>query len=77
VRQVAPSPYLIDHLPVINAQFAAFVAADGYRTRWFWTEAGWRFFQDNALAAPNYWNGPHWNAPDLPVTGISWREARA
>lgn len=77
MRQVAPSPYLIDHLPVTNAQFAAFVAADGYRTRRFWTEAGWRFLQDSALAAPNCWNGPHWNAPDLPVTGISGREARA
>lgn len=77
VRQVALSPYLIDRLPVTNAQFAAFVAKDGYRTRRFWTEAGWRFIQDNALAAPNYWNDPHWNAPDLPVTGISWWEARA
>lgn len=77
VRQVALSPYLIDRLPVTNAQFAAFVAKDGYRTRRFWTEAGWRFIQDNALAEPNYWNDPHWNAPDLPVTGISWWEARA
>jgi len=77
VRRVRLTPYLIDRLPVTNAQFARFVTEGGYRAPRFWTETGWRFAQDRGLQAPNYWNDPHWNAPDMPVTGISWWEVCA
>jgi formylglycine-generating enzyme required for sulfatase activity len=77
VRQVSLSPYLIDRLPVTNAKFARFVNEGGYRERRFWTEIGWRFAQDHGLSSPNYWTDPNWNAPDMPVTGISWWEANA
>jgi formylglycine-generating enzyme required for sulfatase activity len=77
VRRVPLSPYLIDRLPVTNAQFARFIAEGGYCTPRFWTKVGWRFVRDHGLQAPNYWADSNWNDPDLPVTGISWWEARA
>lgn len=77
VRRVALSPYLIDRLPVTNADFARFMAAGGYSERAFWDAAGWEFVRANGLSAPNYWSDRNWNGADVPVTGISWWEARA
>lgn len=77
VRSVRLSPYLIDRLPVTNADFVHFIVAGGYGDKQYWTEAGWHFVTEHRLTQPNYWDNPHWNAPDMPVTGVSWWEAMA
>lgn len=77
VRQVALSPFMIDRLPATNARFARFVKAGGYSDRQYWTDAGWGFIRSHGINCPNYWDNPRWNAPDMPVTGVSWWEALA
>jgi hypothetical protein len=39
--RVIEQPYAIAKYPVTNAQYAPFIAAGGYGTRRWWTEAGW------------------------------------
>ncbi|MFV0643294.1 MAG: formylglycine-generating enzyme family protein [Sphingomonadaceae bacterium] len=77
VRMVSLSPYLIDRLPVTNADFALFIDEGGYRDRLLWTPLGWEFVTTHRLNCPNYWHDPNWNAPQMPITGVSWWEALA
>jgi formylglycine-generating enzyme required for sulfatase activity len=76
--------------PITNAQFACFIAAGGYQTKRWWTQAGWaacrkgyRYIQGmlrsqgTPWSAPHFWHEPRWNQPDHPVVGISWYEAYA
>lgn len=45
----------IDAAPVSEAEFAAFVDADGYRHRAFWSDAGWAWREAAAARHPLYW----------------------
>jgi hypothetical protein len=75
--EVQVPTFAIGRYPVTNAQYAAFIAAGGYTTRDWWTEAGWRICQDNGWQAPRYW-GERFTAGDTrPVGGLSWYEADA
>jgi formylglycine-generating enzyme required for sulfatase activity len=67
--------YWIAKYPVTYAQFAPFVEEDGYKTRAYWTEAGWRWKGDRTR--PHYWNYPRWHISNHPVVGITWYEAYA
>ena len=83
------SPFLIDVHPVTNREFLRFIAADGYETREWWSEAGWRWKQEESAIAPKYWTerdgawitrtmdreGPV--DPDHPVCHVSYYEAEA
>jgi iron(II)-dependent oxidoreductase len=40
-------PFRIARAPVTNAEYAAFVAAGGYRRRELWSHEGWRWLQQN------------------------------
>ena len=78
--------YFIGRYPITNAQFAAFVAADGYRDERFWTEACaahvWQAGQVKGVFDDSPRNGPFdfgepFNLPNHPVVGVTWYETLA
>jgi iron(II)-dependent oxidoreductase len=83
------APFAIARTPVTQADFAAFVEADGYHRREFWTEAGWRWREGAQADRPTYWRreGNAWlrrdfdrwvpMEPDRPVIHVNWYEADA
>jgi len=74
-HQVALPDYWIGQYPVTNAQYRAFIEGGGYRTRAYWTEAGWGWKGDRTQ--PRYWNDERYSGPQQPVVGVSWYEAVA
>jgi formylglycine-generating enzyme required for sulfatase activity len=68
--------YLISRYPVTNAQFAAFVEAEGYQEREYWTEAGWEWKEIENWTAPRDYGEP-FSLPNHPAVGVSWYEAVA
>lgn len=71
------APFWIGRYPVTNQQFAAFIAADGYGDRRWWSDAGWAWRQKEQATAPDDWHDRRWNAPNQPVVGVSYWEAEA
>jgi iron(II)-dependent oxidoreductase len=81
--------FWIDVHPVTNRDFLRFIAAGGYETRAYWSEAGWRWREESGAVAPKYWSdaGGTWRSrsmdregpvePDHPVCHVSWHEAEA
>jgi ergothioneine biosynthesis protein EgtB len=75
--------------PVSNAEWQAFVEADGYRDPAWWTSDGFAWAQSNAIEIPLYWlrrdgawwvqtlAGPEPVRPEDPVCHVSWYEADA
>ncbi len=89
-HDAALQPFKIARAPVTNAEFAAFVEAGGYRTREFWSDAGWAWREQRGAEQPVYWQGKRdgvWTArryrqveelaPHAPVVFVSWFEADA
>jgi gamma-glutamyl hercynylcysteine S-oxide synthase len=87
---VTVGPFRIARAPVTNAEFAAFVAAGGYRQRKFWDEPGWRWRESVGAEHPIYWIGDdtgRWAVrrfdreeelrPHQPVIHVNWHEASA
>jgi iron(II)-dependent oxidoreductase len=82
-------PFAIARAPVTQAEFAAFVADDGYRRAELWGPAGWRWRQDGAVLHPMHWRheGNGWLRRDFdrwlplephrPVIHVNWYEAEA
>jgi gamma-glutamyl hercynylcysteine S-oxide synthase len=82
-------PFLIDVAPVSNGEFLAFMEAGAYARREFWSEAGWAWLSEAAVAAPKYWyrEGADWHThhmdrsgpvdPRRPVCHVSYHEADA
>lgn len=81
VHQVSLDTFLIDKYEVTNADFEAFINAQGYTTKAFWSEAGWFWRQQYNILLPLYWTSTANNSgpsfPGFPVVGISWYEAEA
>jgi gamma-glutamyl hercynylcysteine S-oxide synthase len=76
VHSVNLAAYWIDRTPVTCAQYQEFMAAGGYRTRQWWSEAGWQWLQTEPIQQPLYWReGAVW--ADHPVCGVSYYEAAA
>jgi len=83
------APFWIDALPVTNQDFMVFIAAGGYDTREYWSEAGWHWRTEAGATAPRYWRwveGGWWTRsmdrsgpvnPHHPVCHVSWYEAEA
>ncbi len=72
-------PYLIDQNEVTNAAYGEFVKAGGYTAQGGWTEAGWKFVQDQKTAgkALPADHGDAFNKADQPRIGVTWYEANA
>lgn len=79
--------FRIDRDQVTNGEYAEFVEAGGYTRREWWSEDGWAWKEQEAIALPLGWSGPPWRErrffdegplrEDAPVTGVSWFEADA
>jgi iron(II)-dependent oxidoreductase len=92
-HEVDVDPFYIDRAAVTNAEYVAFIEAGGYTTREFWSDAGWKWAQENGGEAPKYWSRSDdgWTvrvfdrresvlAPgraDSPVCHVTWYEAEA
>jgi iron(II)-dependent oxidoreductase len=87
---VEVAPFSIARAPVTNAEFAAFVDDGGYERRAVWSEAGWRWREQETAQAPVYWRrtaGEGWEervfdrwlplAPHQPVAHVNAFEAEA
>src|SRR5207249_3729013 len=84
-RDVAP--FRIARAPVTNADFAGFVADDGYRRPELWSDVGWAWRTQAAADRPLYWIADRgdWRlqrydrvvafAPHQPVIHVNWYEA--
>lgn len=77
VRTVRLTAFSIDVVAVTNEQFAQFIDDDGYRRPEFWTAPGYAFVIEREFDRPSCWQHEVWGQPGMPVTGISWWEARA
>ena len=65
------SEFKIGKYPVTNSEYEIFLAADGYKNKSYWTEAGWQEIcqkQDK----PRLWQDDRFNKPNQPVIGLSW-----
>ena len=81
--------YSISNTLVTNAEFMAFIKADGYQRFDLWHAEGWDWVNREQISAPLYWHNidgvwHHYTlkglqkiAPDTPVTHISYFEAFA
>jgi ergothioneine biosynthesis protein EgtB len=85
-HRVLLEPFALADRLVTNAEWAAFVADDGYRNPRLWLADGWGWVQRDRITAPLYWgeDGMHFthqgwrpHVPDAPVTHISFYEADA
>jgi iron(II)-dependent oxidoreductase len=54
VRRAVPS-FAIDIYDVTNADFAEFVAADGYEDPRWWNDEDWTWVKEGALRHPSFW----------------------
>ncbi len=88
-HRVELAPFWIDANPVTNGDYLVFIAADGYGTREYWSDEGWRWVTESGASAPKYWSWQdgRWvtRAMDRigevdsshPVCHVSWYEAEA
>jgi hypothetical protein len=70
------SPFRISRYPVTVAQFQAFIEADGYKHKQYWTPVGWKWRDSENIAAPEFF-GELFQTPNHPQVGVSWYEAAA
>jgi formylglycine-generating enzyme required for sulfatase activity len=69
-------PFAVSRHLITVAQYDAFVKAGGYQEQRWWTEAGWKWVQEEKITAPPSYGGPY-DLPNHPQTGVSWHEAAA
>ena len=70
-------PFLLSRYPVTNAQYALFIEECGYGQRKWWSDAGWKWREQEDVKEPEYWHDATWNSPNKPVVGVSYWEAEA
>jgi len=62
---------------VTNAQYSAFINAGGYQDRTLWSDEGWTWVSEQYAKTPACWEDADFNAPEQPVTCVTWHEAEA
>jgi iron(II)-dependent oxidoreductase len=89
MHRTSIEPFWIDVYAVTNYEYREFMAAGGYSTRAFWSDAGWEWVQSSGAEAPKYWtweNGTWMNrfmdrkgpvTPSHPVCHVCFYEAEA
>ena len=79
-QSVIIAPFALARYPITNAQFALFIADDGYNPQsdW-WNAAGKWWLLKNGNCEPRYWSSERFGTtrPNYPVVGVSWYEASA
>jgi formylglycine-generating enzyme required for sulfatase activity len=68
-------PFWLDLTPVTNESYAEFIRDKGYKTRKYWTPAGWDWVEAGEIKAPADYFGS--TKPKQPRVGITWFEAYA
>lgn len=88
-HSVDVAPFKIARAPVTNAEFAEFVANQGYRRRELWSHQGWTWRLKTGAEHPLYWTrgGNGWMCRHFdrllplqehaPVIHVNWFEAEA
>jgi len=88
-HRVFLTPFELASRPVTNAEFAEFIADDGYRRPELWLSLGWDTVVARGWRTPLYWqrNGERWQSfslhgmndidPHAPVCHVSFFEAEA
>lgn len=89
-HEVELPAFYLDKTPVTNRAYAAFVEDGGYEREELWDPGGWRWKEEERVAAPKHWyqREPHswWTQrfgfdeplrPDAPVVHVSFYEAEA
>jgi len=69
--------FRIGKTEVTNAEYETFIRDGGYTDPQWWSEEGWQWRQKRGIQEPLFWHNPRFNAPQQPVTGVSWYEANA
>jgi len=69
--------FAIDRCMVSNRDYARFIAEGGYRRPELWWPEGFEWLATEGIERPSYWENERFNAPDQPVTGVSFHEAVA
>jgi len=68
--------FKISRYPITVAQYQAFINADGYHEKTYWTEAGWKWRQKVNIKEPEKYREV-FQTPNHPQVGVSWYEAVA
>ncbi len=79
------SEFYISQHEITNMQFQKFIDADGYKTKKYWSDQGWKLLETGKFKyaggnnQPKTWGSTKCDADELnqPVTGISYYEAEA
>jgi formylglycine-generating enzyme required for sulfatase activity len=74
-HEVNLAAYYIGRHPVTNAEWQAFVDADGYENEAYWPDP--EVLHKLRKKAPWYWPDPKWSQPNHPVVGIGWDDCVA
>lgn len=69
--------FYLGKYPITNAQYAKFMAANGYGNNHWWTEKGWQHKEVNRWTEPRFWRDVRFNTANQPVVGVSWYECIA
>ena len=78
VHTVELDSFYINSFEVINAEYAKFIRADGYRKKQYWKAGGFmKFNKPDGWDRKEYHGGRFPGNEMFPVVGVSWYEAMA
>lgn len=75
--EVQVPSFSIDRYMVSNRDYARFLADHAYQRQELWLPESFAWLTTNGIDRPAYWEDARFNAPDQPVTGVSFHEAAA